>query len=378
MSSESGGAAKKRIGLIVNPVAGMGGSVGLKGTDGGMHVRALALGAEPVAPARARAFLSAVRQWERIRLLAAPGVMGNAYLDAAPTATATEVGEISDQTSGEDTRRIAAEMLAEGADLIAFVGGDGTARDLCDAVGLKIPVIGVPSGVKVYSALFATSAAAGADLLDAFVLGAELGEEEVLDIDEEAFRQGRLDARLYGYLRVPEVPRHLQGGKEASGTGTSTVEAQRELAEYLAETLEAGTLYLLGPGTTVKALADVLGLEKTLLGVDALVDGKIVGRDLNERAILAILDRYSERKIVVTPLGGNGFVFGRGNRQLSPEVIHRVGRENLILVATPDKLARLACLRVDTDDADLNRLLAGYMDVIVGYRYSKVMPVECW
>jgi len=377
MSTEPAGAEKKRIGLIVNPVAGMGGSVGLKGTDGGMHARALALGAEPVAPARARAFLSAVRQWERMRLLAAPGVMGRAYLDAAPTAEAIEVGTIAEETSGADTRRIAAEMLAEGADLIVFVGGDGTARDLCDAVGLEVPVIGVPSGVKVYSALFATSAAAAAALLDAFVLGAELGEEEVLDIDEEAFRQGRLDARLYGYLRVPEVPRHLQGGKEASGTGTGTVEAQRELAEYLAETLEAGTLYLLGPGTTVKALADVLGVEKTLLGVDALLDGKLVGRDLNERAILALLDRYPERKIVCTPLGGNGFVFGRGNRQFSPEVIRRVGRDHLIVVATPDKLARLACLRVDTDDADLNQRLAGYMDVTLGYKYAKVMPVAC-
>jgi predicted polyphosphate/ATP-dependent NAD kinase len=140
--------------------------------------------------------------------------------------------------------------------------------------------------------------------------------------------------------------------------------------------LEQDTLYLLGPGTTVKALADAIGCEKTLLGVDAVLNGTRIGEDLNEQGILRLLELYPERKIIVTPLGGNGFVFGRGNRQLSPEVIRRVGRENLLVIATRDKLARLPCLRVDTDDADLNRTLAGYLDVIIGYKYSKVMAVE--
>jgi predicted polyphosphate/ATP-dependent NAD kinase len=321
--------------------------------------------------------LSHVCGWDGIRLLVAPGVMGSAYLDAVPNIPATEIGAVAQETSGEDTRRIAAEMLARGAELIVFVGGDGTARDICDAVHLSRPVIGVPSGVKVYSAVFATSTAAAAALLDAFVLGAELGEEEVLDIDEEAFRHGVLDARLYGYLRVPEVPQHLQAGKEASGTGTATLEAQRELAEYVADLLEEDTLYLLGPGTTIKAVADVLGVEKSLLGVDAVVNKRTVGSDLNEQAILRLLEQYPKRKIVITPLGGNGFVFGRGNRQFSPEVIRRVGREGLIVIAVGEKLARLKCLRVDTDDAELNRALAGYLDVIVGYKYSKVMPCAC-
>jgi predicted polyphosphate/ATP-dependent NAD kinase len=303
--------------------------------------------------------------------------MGHSYLPAELPLEPVEVGAIVEPTSGADTRRIAAEMLARGADLIVFIGGDGTARDVCDALDLRVPAIGVPSGVKVYSAVFATSVAAAAELLDAFVSGAELGEEEVLDIDEEAFRQGRLKSRLYGYLRVPELRRHLQGGKEASGTGASTLESQREIAEYLAEGLEGDTLYLLGPGTTVRALADALGCEKTLLGVDAVVNGEVVGKDLNERGILALLQRYPRRRIIVTPLGGNGFVFGRGNRQFSPEVIRRVGRENLIVIAARDKLARLACLRVDTDDEALNRELAGYLDVIVGYKFSKTMPVEC-
>ncbi len=361
----------------MNPVAGMGGSVGLKGTDGGMHKQAIMLGAQPVAPARTRAFLTHVRRWDGIRLLAAIGAMSGAYVGAALPIGAIVIGTIAEETSGEDTKRIAAEMVARGTDLIVFVGGDGTARDICDAVDLRIPVIGVPSGVKVYSAVFATSAAAAAALLDAFVLGTEVGEEEVLDIDEGSFRRGILDARLYGYLRVPQVPQHLQGGKEASGTGATTLEDQKEIAEYLAEILDDDTLYLLGPGTTVKAVADALGSEKTLLGVDAVRNRKTVGKDLNERAILELLGRFPKRKIIVTPLGGNGFVFGRGNRQLSPEVIRRVGRENLMVIAAPGKLAGLGCLRVDTDDADLNQALAGYMDVIVGFKYAKVIPVEC-
>ncbi|MEA3276902.1 MAG: ATP-NAD kinase family protein [Pseudomonadota bacterium] len=368
---------KKCVGLIVNPVAGMGGSVGLKGTDGGIHKRALALGARPVAPSRAKDFLSRVQQWHSIRLLVAPQRMGRAYLGEELDVEAIEIGEIGEETSGEDTKRLAGQMLARGAELIVFVGGDGTARDIYDAIDLKVPAVGVPSGVKVYSSVFGTSVRAAAALVDAFVVGAELSEGEVLDIDEGAFRRGVLDARLYGYLRVPRVRHYLQGGKETSGAGAATLEDQKEIAEYVAEGLEEDTLYLLGPGTTVKAVADVLQSEKTLLGVDAAFDRKIVGRDLNEREILRLFRQHSKRKIIVTPLGGNGFVFGRGNRQFTPEVIRQVGRDGLIIIATRDKLEKLKCLRVDTDDDDLNGQLAGYIDVIIGYKYSKLMPVEC-
>ncbi len=141
--------------------------------------------------------------------------------------------------------------------------------------------------------------------------------------------------------------------------------------------MEAGVLYLLGPGTTVKAIADEIGVSKTLLGVDAIFQGKLVGQDLNEQAMLQLFEQYIKRKIIITPIGGNGFIFGRGNKQFTPEVIKRVGSENILVVGTSDKLRKLDCLRVDTGDFELDKQLAGYMDVSVGYKYSKVMPVRC-
>lgn len=365
----------KKVGLIVNPIAGMGGSVGLKGTDGEMRRTAVQLGARPVAPARTKEFISHLKHPEGLILLVAPGSMGQVYVDHLDVAIEV-VGSVSAETTGEDTKRIAKEMLDRGLDLLAFVGGDGTARNICDVFALNCPVVGVPSGVKVYSSVFALNPRAAAAMVDAFVEGADLNEEEVLDIDEEAFRRGVLDAKLYGYLLVPHVEQYLQAGKEASSAGTSNIESQREIGEYVAESLDDEMLYFLGPGTTVKAVATAIGVDKTLLGIDAVYAGERVGSDLNETAILALIERYAGRAIILTPLGGNGFLFGRGNRQFTPEVIRRVGKENLMVVATQDKLHKLKCLRVDTDDPELDQELTGPIEVIVGYKYLKVVRVE--
>jgi predicted polyphosphate/ATP-dependent NAD kinase len=366
---------KKRVGLIVNPVAGMGGSVGLKGTDGKTYQKALQLGAKPVTPTRTGEFLSHVRNKDSIELCVAPGKMGEEYVRESGISF-TVVGTIGKDTSGEDTKRIAAQMVARDAELLVIVGGDGTARDIYDAVGLNIPVVAVPGGVKVYSAVFAFSTRAAAEMLDAFIAGADVTEEEVLDINEDAFREGRLDCSLYGYLSVPNVRNLLQGGKEASAAG-SAAESKREIALQIVEGMEPGWLYLLGPGTTLKAVADELVVPKTLLGVDAIYEGRVIGTDLNEQAMVQLFAQYARRKIIVTPIGGNGFIFGRGNKQFTPEVIKAVGTENIIVAGTKDKLMKLDCLRVDTGDYELDRQLSGYIDVIVGYKYSKVMPVRC-
>ncbi|MEE4164130.1 MAG: ATP-NAD kinase family protein [Woeseiaceae bacterium] len=362
----------RTVGLIVNPVAGMGGSVGLKGTDGAMFEEAVALGARPVSPLRVAEFFHHVERREALRLLVAPGVMGADHAKAAGIKHEV-VGAIGDPPRAEDTRRLATALIEAGAELLVFAGGDGTARDVADAVGLRVPVVAIPSGVKVYSAVFCYTPQAAAELLEAFIDGADTEEAEVLDIDEDAFRAGRVDARHYGYLLVPEVERLLQGGKEAS-SGASP-EVRRELAAAVAEELVPGTLYLLGSGTTVRAVADALGVEKTLLGVDAVLDGKLVGADLNEQAILELLDRYERAVVVVTPLGGNGFIFGRGNKQFTPEVLRRVGRDNIVVIADRAKLMQLPALHVDTGDSGLDEVLSGYIDVVVGRGHSKMMRV---
>jgi len=379
----------KRIGLIVNPVAGMGGSVGLKGTDGELYKKALSLGADPVTPDRTATFLSHLEHTDRMTLLTAPGEMGAhhvaeanvTFLAQTVVAGMSSIPEIGDETSAEDTKRIARQMVERGIELLIFVGGDGTARDIYDAVACRVPVVAVPAGVKVYSSVFALNPRAAAELVNAFVEGSVGGtlpvtEQEVLDIDEEAFRQDRLASRHYGFLLVPQVQRFLQHGKVASSGSRSVEEAKKEIAASILEAMDEETLYLLGPGTTVKAITDALDLPKTLLGVDAVQDGTLVGEDLNEQAILDLFEKHEKRVIIVTPLGGNGFIFGRGNKQFTPEVIRQVGPEHVRVVATRPKLRPLDCLRVDTGDLDVDEMLSGWVTVAVGYHESRMMKVE--
>ncbi|NBD35142.1 MAG: ATP-NAD kinase [Chloroflexi bacterium] len=377
---------------MVNPIAGMGGSVGLKGTDGGMYERAVALGADPVTPHRTATMLQHIEHRDAIQWLTAPGAMGAEHLAAAEMDT-TIVGEISESaatTSAADTRRIAQVMRERGAALLVFVGGDGTARDVYDAIAGDLPVVAVPAGVKVYSAAFTYSPRAAAGLIDAFIESEEgdgeieMAQEEVLDIDEEAFRENHLDARLYGYLRVPDVDRFVQPGKRGSNLGASSEENKRDIAASVVEEMakDGETLYLLGPGTTVRAVAEALEIEgeKTLLGVDAVAGGELVGTDLNETDILALIPRYSDHYIVVTPIGGNGFIFGRGNKQFTPEVIRQVGqgrlKAHIIVVSTERKARELPALRVDTDDAALDEQLSGYIEVQIGYHRARMMKVK--
>lgn len=367
---------RRKIGLIVNPVAGMGGSVGLKGTDGDMYKRALELGAEPVTPQRTGDFLAHIERQDAINLLVAPGKMGERYVEDFD-APFTVVGEVGQETSARDTKRMAETMVERGVELLIFVGGDGTARDIYDAIGSDVPVVGVPAGVKVYSSVFALSARAAAEMVDAFVEGTDVTEEEVLDIDEEAFREDRLASRLYGYLRVPEVRKYIQPSKAASNVSRSSEVVKQEIAAYVVEEMDPEVLYLLGPGTTLRAVADELGLPKTLLGVDAVRAGELVGEDVNERDILNLFERYDRRKIVVTPIGGSGFIFGRGSKQFTPTVIRKVGRDNVMVLGSRRKLSGLDCLRVDTGDLELDEALSGYITVTVDYREGMMVKVRC-
>ncbi len=377
-----------RLGLIVNPVAGLGGRVGLKGSDGAeIQRRARELGAEPHAHDRAVEALARLRQVDELEIVTYPDEMGENAARAVGFEP-TVLGLITPgATTAEDTREAAREMQQHGVDLLLFAGGDGTARDVYEAIGSSgLPALGIPAGVKIHSAVYATHPRSAGELAALYLQGrvAELREAEVMDIDEVAFRQGSLSARLYGYLRVPFRSRLVQSQKVPSSGEAASLAA---IAEDVAAKMEPGVLYILAPGTTTRAIAEALGVEKTLLGVDVVESGqwsvdsgqrevRLVAADVNEAELLALIEGR-EARIVVTPIGGQGYLFGRGNQQISPRVIERVGPENVVVVSTPDKLHALgtAPLLVDTGDRAVDETLSGYVMVVTGYNERAVRRV---
>ena len=358
----------KRIGLIVNPYAGLGGRVGLKGSDGiETRRRALEMGAVPRSPARTVEALLELNGLDGFIVISYPGQMGeNEALEAGIEPEV--IGATSSETSAEDTRRAASEMLEMGVDIIVFSGGDGTARDIYSVVGDKIPVLGIPTGVKIHSGVYAIDPKSAGVLLRRFIEGGthETRLAEVMDIDEEAFRVDVVQARLFGYMNALFHEDLIQGSKEGSGTTdeTSTIGVANEVYDEI----EPDVLYILGPGTTIKPIADRMSVEKTLLGVDIVQNGKLLVKDANEQELISAI-KGRKAMLYVTVIGGQGFVFGRGNQQLSPEVIRAIGKENIMIVATPNKLATLRGkpLRVDTGDHSLDEELKGYYKLHTGY-----------
>jgi predicted polyphosphate/ATP-dependent NAD kinase len=369
----------RRLGLIVNPIAGMGGAVGLKGTDGAL-AEALRRGAQPVAAARAVTALEAAGGGGDLEIVTAPGAMGEAAARAAGVAPRVLDLAVGGRTTAAHTRKAARALVASGVDLLLFVGGDGTARDVLAAVGDRLPVLGVPAGVKMHSAVHANSPRAAGRLVRRLVAGEGAGERlaEVMDVDESALRRGEVSARLFGYLRVPEDRELVQGVKRAGAAGERASLAG--IAQDLAERMADGAAYVLGPGTTTRAVADCIGVPKTLLGVDVVRAGTLVVRDATERQLLAATEDAPVR-IVVTPIGGQGHILGRGNQPISARVVARVlaraGRAGLIVVATPGKLEELGPrpLLVDTGDPALDGTLVGYQRVIVGFGREVVLKV---
>jgi predicted polyphosphate/ATP-dependent NAD kinase len=368
----------KTIGFIVNPVAGMGGAVGLKGTDGKAILKeAIALGAKPVAAQRAETFLTELTPAKgSLKLIVGAGYMGENEAEKCGY-TCKVVGEAKKETTSEDTQNIAKAMVEAGVDLLVFCGGDGTARDILKAVDMKIPVLGVPTGVKMHSAIFAVSPQAAARVTVGFLWnGLPLREAEVMDVDEAAFRQGHLSAELYGYMLSPYEPHLIQGNKMASPMTASEVENQAAIAIYIIEEMQPSTIYIVGPGTTTRTVGDLLDQKKTLLGVDLFQNKKIIASDVNEKQILQAISGKAVR-IIVTPIGGQGFIFGRGNQQISAGVIRQVGLDNIIVIATKSKLDRLASLRVDTGDSELDSSFRGQgVKVITDYKIAQEMPIE--
>jgi predicted polyphosphate/ATP-dependent NAD kinase len=365
---------KKKLGLIVNPIAGIGGRVGLKGSDGeAIQHQAFSLGAVPQALHRASQALDRIASFQHeLEIITYPGEMGR---DATRCAglESTVTGSIHPgKTSGADTQRAARSLLEAGVDLILFAGGDGTARDIYTAIGEQAVVLGIPAGVKIHSGAFATNPGHAGDLALLYLQGkAGCRSAEVLDIDEQAVRDGYLSARLFGYLQIPFRRSLIQGPKSANlSRGAGLLEA---IAQETIQRMESGWLYILGPGTTTRSVASALGLGKTLLGVDVIQDRKIIAQDINETRLLALLEGR-KAKIILSPIGGQGFILGRGNQQISPAVIQKVGIQNLLVISDPEKINSLhgQPLLVDTGDPTLDQDLQGYLRVITGFKEEVV------
>ncbi|TFF86424.1 ATP-NAD kinase [Candidatus Thorarchaeota archaeon] len=375
------------MGFLVNPIAGMGGRVGLKGTDGVVE-EARNRGAKPVAPRRAKEFLQALKSSilsnERfnVEIYTCPEPMGDSIMEElGMDHTVVEV-DVPDETTAEDTRVCVKALYDAGVRLLAFVGGDGTARDILDSVNQNsledLVVLGVPSGVKMYSGIFVVNPKDAAEVVRLSLEGsAQPSEFEIMDADEEAFREDDFNIRLYGYLQGPSVPARFQGAKQASPETVNEHEAQEAIARHIVERMEEDGYYILGPGTTVECVAEILEVKKTTLGVDLYHDGT-VHNDVNESKLLELIDDFEKAWIVVSPIGHQGMLFGRGNQQISPEIIRRVGRDHIRVLSTASKLKGIEgeTLKVDTGDPEVDEMLRGYIRVISDYNEIRLVKIE--
>lgn len=358
----------KKVGFIVNPIAGMGGKVGLKGTDG-VYEKALELGAKPEAPNRAKIALSQLSELENeIEIYTFYGDMGEKEcrdLGFNPYVLGEKKYAL---TTSEDTINAAKLLKEKNVDLILFAGGDGTARDIYTALGEDAVVIGIPSGVKIHSAVYATTPKKAGEMALAYIKNekGKIKEVEVIDIDEESFRSDIVKTRLYGYLKIPHDKKYMQNRK--AGSVLNEESTKRAIGRSVIDSMEADCYYIIGSGSTTRPIMRELGYNGTLLGIDLLYNKKLVKEDLREEEILDYI-RGSKAKVVVTPTGGQGYIFGRGNQQLSPKVIKTVGKENIIVISALSKIISLngESLLVDTGDLELDKELSGYVKVIIGY-----------
>lgn len=379
----------RRVGIIINPVAGMGGKVGLKGTDGeDAYLRAVSLGAQPEAGLKAR---KAVEQVVKSRtifdIVACNGVMGEDALNRAGIGMA-EIIEVceGERSHPDNTLDAVRQMLERSIDIIMFAGGDGTARLISkgiedwygkDAVEAAPPCIGIPAGVKIQSSVFAHTPREAGDILLEFIEAKSLDYllGEVVDLDEDLYRQGIVAPKFHGVLRVPSVAHKLQSKKSRSGNEERA--EQMMIAHEVVSTMEPDTLYLFGPGSTTRCICDKMKVGSTLIGVDAVLNGQILGYDLTEQDILELIGRYNT-KAVITPIGGQGFIFGRGSHQFSDRVIRRIGFGNFIVAATKNKINSLPGrqLYVDTGSDELDKSIRGYVRVITGIKEALVVRVS--
>ncbi|WP_289027826.1 ATP-NAD kinase family protein [uncultured Paraglaciecola sp.] len=369
-----------KLGLLINPFAGIGGSVALKGSDGKeVRERALALGAEKKAMFKTRLALECLLPIkEKVQLYVANGEMGEQLVKDMGFSYQVVYHPKQIQTEGEDTEATASALINHKVDLILFAGGDGTARNLCSVVGNKIPVLGVPAGCKIHSAVYAVTPQAAGRVLKQVVAGdlVSVSDSEVMDIDEELFRKGRVNARQYGEMLVPTELRYIQAVKMGGKESDELVLA--DIAAHLIEVMDDHPehLFVMGSGSTVDAIMEELNLDNTLLGVDLVQNQKLLAKDLTAQQLLN-LTANKPCKLVITLIGGQGHIIGRGNQQLSADFLRTLGKENIILVASKGKLNKLSGrpLIVDSGEPSLDEQLAGLIPIVTGYHDQVLYPV---
>ncbi len=372
-----------KLGVLVNPDAGLGGRLGFKGSDG-RAAEARAEGAVDRAGPRMQEALEHLYTLGifEATFVTCEGRMGDPWFPENLDRTATVGG--SEPSSAEDTIRAVKEMISLDIDLLIYAGGDGTTRDIVSALQTsgaeELPIVGVPSGVKMHSGCFAASTRAAAEVVHSWLSGDLLvGSTEVMDLDEEAYVKGEWKVRLYAEVKTPSSPRWMQGAKQRVEAAEED-EVLEGLARHLSEMMEEDPdlLVIWGSGGTLRTMAREIGIKKTVLGIDAIKGGEIIARDVNEASLLKLLEEHTgETKILLSPMGGQGFLIGRGNLQISPNVLRKTGVGSVLGIATPAKLLTVNALRIDSGDAEIDTQFreAKYLKVLQGYRTTRLVKV---
>ncbi len=371
---------KFNLGLVINPIAGIGGSVALKGSDGeGIAEQAIALGATAKSNARASLALEILLPYkDNITIYTVSGDMGESSAEALGFTTKVIHEVESEITSERDTEQAVTKLITQDIDLLLFAGGDGTARNVCHIVEDKFPVLGIPAGCKIHSGVYAITPKAAGRVVELMITNqlVSLTDADVMDIDESLFRQGIVKAKRYGEMQVPSELRYIQAVK--SGGKESDELVLQDIAADVISKMD-DELFIIGSGSTTAFVMEELALENTLLGVDAVQEQELVASDLTEPKLWQLIQTYQQDqvKLVITLIGGQGHIFGRGNQQLSPRVIRAIGKENIYIIATKTKLNALDArpLITDTGDSKLDMELSGYLPVITGYNDQVLYPV---
>lgn len=372
------------VGLLVNPDAGLGGKLGFKGSDGRAE-QARSAGAEDRSGPRMRQTLQRLMELgaENLEFLACEGRMGDVWIPEDIEGVSNISG--AEPSNADDTKLAVRGMVERGIDLLLYAGGDGTTRDIISILQEMsredLPLIGVPSGVKMHSGCFAATPSAAAEVLHAWLNGDLLvANTEVMDLDEEAYLRGEWKVRLFAEAMTPAAPRWMQGAKQRVEASDES-EIIEGIADHVGEMMEENPNLMIvwGSGGTLRRMAKHLGIEKTALGIDIVKGGKIIVEDTNESVLIENLSSHDgESMILLSPMGGQGFLIGRGNLQISPSVIRLVGIDGVLGIATPAKLLTLTSLRIDSGDASLDDDFRAkkFLKVLQGYRTTRLIKVS--